>query len=178
MPRGIAARETDCVYNICVYMSVCVQSLLLYLLSDIQIGFQNASYTFQEPQFETEIDSVVFLEKQGGRISEQCYVVIVDLNKVTPNANIQPATLSTVDADNDYIVSTPGAYVAVLEFSPDAQHLDFPFILFPDDVAEGTEAFRASLQPSENLLHPAFTDPSAGVLYSSTYIHIIDDDCE
>ncbi len=120
----------------------------------------------------------MFLEKQGGRISEQSYVVFIEVNQATPNTNIQPATLSTVNADNDYIVLSPGTYVAVSEFSPDAQRLDFPFVLFPDDVAEGTETFRASLQPSDNPLHPAFTYPSAGILYSSTYIHIIDDDCE
>ena len=100
------------------------------------------------------------------------------MNQATPNANIQPATLSTVNADNDYLFSFPGEDVAVFQFSPDEQRLHFPFSLFPDDVAEGTEAFQASIQPSENPLHPAFIDPSAGVLYSSTYIHIIDDDCE
>ncbi len=120
----------------------------------------------------------MFLEKQGGQISEQSYVVIIEVNQATPNANIQPATLSTVNADNDYVVTNPGEGTIILELSPDEQRLHFPFSLFPDDVAEGTEAFQASIQPSENPLHPVFTDPSAGVLYSSTYINIIDDDCE
>ncbi len=158
--------------------SVTSKIILFLFFSDLQIGFQNASYTFQEPQFEEEISGVVFLEKQGGQISEQRYVVIIEMNQATPNTNIQPATLSTVNADNDYVVRYPGDYEIILEFGPNDQRLDFPFILFPDDVAEGTEAFQASIQPSENPLHPAFIDPSAGVLYSSTYIHIIDYDCE
>ncbi len=160
--------------------------LLLFAFSDpadLQIGFQLARYDFNEPQFEEEISGVVFLEKQNGRITEQSYVVIIGINEATPNVNIRAATLSTlapdnvtVDADNDYVVTTPGLNTIVLEFAPDEQVLDFRFVLFPDDIAEGTEAFQASSQPSENPLHPSFTAPSAGVLFPSTFIVIADDD--
>ncbi len=160
--------------------------LLLFAFSDpadLQIGFQLARYDFNEPQFEEEISGVVFLEKQNGRITEQSYVVIIGINEATPNVNIRAATLSTlapdnvtVDADNDYVVTTPGFNTIVLEFAPDEQVLDFRFVLFPDDIAEGTEAFQASSQPSENPLHPSFTAPSAGVLFPSTFIVIADDD--
>ncbi len=125
---------------------------------------------------------MVFLEKQNDRITEQSYVVIVGINEATPNGNIRAATLSTVAdnvtvaADNDYVVSLPGENTIVLEFAPDEQVLDFIFTLFPDDIAEGTEAFQASSQPSENPLHPSFTAPSAGVLFPSTFIVIADDD--
>ena len=122
---------------------------------------------------------MVFLRKQNGRITEQSYVVIVGINEATPNANIRAATLSTAVADNDYVVSQPGENTIVLEFGPNDQVLDFPFVLFPDDIAEGTEAFQASSQPSENPLHPSFTAPSADgddVLFPSTFIVIADDD--
>ncbi len=119
----------------------------------------------------------MFLQKQNGRITEQSYVVIVDINEATPNGNIRAATLSTVDADNDYVVSQPRENTIVLEFGPNEQVLDFPFVLFPDDIAESTEAFQASSRPSENPMHPSFTAPSAGVLFPSTFIVIADDDC-
>ncbi len=146
--------------------------------ADLQIGFQFASYDFNEPQFEEEISNRVFLQKQNGRITEQSYVVIVGINEATPNGNIRAATLSTADANNDYVVINPGVNTIVLEFFPDEQELDFTFTLFPDDIAEGTEAFQASSQPSENPLHPSFTAPSAGVLFPSTFIVIADDDCK
>ncbi len=144
--------------------------------ADLQIGFQFASYDFNEPQFEEQISGVLFLEKQNDRISEQSYVVIVGINEATPNGNIRAATLATADANNDYVVSQPGENTIVLEFGPNEQVLDFPFVLFPDDIAESTEAFQASSQPSENPMHPSFTAPSAGVLFPSTFIVIADDD--
>ena len=73
------------------------------------IGFQNASYTFLEPQFETEIFGVIFLEKENRRISEQEFRVVVEGSIATPNANICPATLTSHDANrtiinNDYLL--------------------------------------------------------------------------
>ena len=52
---------------------------LIHSCADIRIGFQNASYTFTEPEFETEISGVVFLEKEGGQLTEQTYLVAIDI---------------------------------------------------------------------------------------------------
>ena len=162
---------------IIVYLRLFLKAIVIISPADLQIGFQFASYTFDEPRFEEEIFNVVFLEKQNGRISEQTHIVIVGINEATPNTNVQAATLSTVNAENDYVVNLPGVNTIVLEFGPKEQLLDFPFILFPDDIAEGTEAFQASSQP-EDPLHPSFTAPSANVLFPSTFIVIADDDCK
>ena len=111
-------------------------------------GFQNASYTFPEPQFETEIFGVVFLEKENGRISEQEFRVVIEVSTVTPNSNIRPATISTRDAfgniiNNDYVLLDPDQTVLISSFLPSAQTLEFVFTLLPDEIAEGTEAFHA-----------------------------------
>ncbi len=118
----------------------------------------------------------VYLEKQDGQLTEQTYVVIVEVNDATPSTNILSATLSDDSNDNDYLITNPNVNSFVFDFLPEDQLLDFSFILYPDDIAEGTEAFQASSQASEDPLHPAFTAPTPGVLFPSTFIIIADDD--
>ena len=148
------------------------------------IGFQNISYTFTEPQFETEIFEVVFLEKENGRISEQEFRVVFEVSTATPNANIRPATLTSRDANgtvinNDYLLLDPDQTVTVSAFLPAAQSLEFVFTLFPDEVAEGTEAFQARSSPSEGTDDPDYTIPTAlNTLFAETFIIIEDDDRE
>ena len=150
------------------------------------IGFQNASYTFPEPQFETEIFGVVFLEKANGRISEQEFRVVIEVSTATPNTNIRPATLTSRDANgtitnNDYLLLDPDQTVLVPLFLSSAQTLEFVFTLFPDEVAEGTEAFQARSSPvtSEGTTYPDYTIPTAlNTLFAETFIIIEDDDRE
>ncbi len=122
----------------------------------------------------------MFLEKQNNRISEQSYVVIIGVNAATP-PGVRAALLSSVNetgflSDNDYVVTSPDSTTFLLEFGPEDQLLGFTFTLYPDMIAEGTEAFQASSQPTENPQDPSFTAPSAGVLFPSTFIIIADDD--
>ena len=148
------------------------------------IGFQNASYTFSEPLFETEIFGVVFLEKENGRISEQEFRVVIEVSTATPNANIRPATLTSRDANktiinNDYLLLDPDQTSIVSSFLPTAQTLEFVFTLFPDEIAEGTEAFQARSSPSEGGDDPDYTIPtSLNTLFAETFIIIEDDDRE
>ena len=148
------------------------------------IGFQNASYTFPEPQFEREIFGVVFLEKENGRISEQEFRVVIEVSTATPSANIHPATLTSRDAngtiiENDYLLLDPDQTVLISSFLPAAQTLEFVFTLFPDEIAEGTEAFQARSSPSEGADDPDYTIPTAlNTLFAETLIIIEDDDCE
>jgi len=60
--------------------------------------------------------------------------------------NIRAATFSPLDAhgnilNNDYIIVGPDQSSVVPSFLPEAQTLEFIFTLFPDDIAEDTEAF-------------------------------------
>ena len=77
------------------------------------IGFQNASYTFPEPQFETEIFGVIFLEKENGRISEQEFRVVFEGSIATPNANIRPATLTSHDALGTLWIMIPFSWILI-----------------------------------------------------------------
>ena len=148
------------------------------------IGFQNASYTFPEPQFETETFGVVFLEKENGRISEQEFRVVFEVSTVTPNSNIRPATILTRDAfgtiiNNDYVLLDPDQTVIISYFLPSAQTLEFVFTLLPDEIPEGTEAFHASSSPSEGADYADYTIPTElNTLFAETFIIIEDDDRE
>ncbi len=150
------------------------------MIPDIQIGFQRATYNFPEPQIETDIFGQVFIEKQNGRITEQTFPVVFEVSMATPNPTILSASLSTIVGgvviNNDYVVDTPDRVSIIREFLPGDQTLEFSFTLFPDDFPEGTEAFQASAQPSEDPIDPDFLAPSAGVLFASTFIIIEDDD--
>ena len=149
------------------------------------IGFQNASYTFLEPEFEQEVFGIVFLEKENGRISEQEFLVLIEVNTATPNTNIRPANLSSLDAggnfiNNDYLLVNPDQTVILTSFLPTEQTLEFVFTLFPDDTAEGTEAFQArSSLRIERFDVPYYTFPTnVSTVFAETFIIIEDDDCE
>ena len=74
----------------------------------------------------------------------------------------------------DYDILSPFDFV-MLDFPPGAQNVTFTVILFGDELAEGTEAFRATRTPSPNF--PNFGPPSMGGAFASTDVLIIDDDC-
>ena len=149
--------------------------------TEIQIGFQRPNYTFTEPTFQQEISGVVFLEKEFRRESERTFQVVIEVSTATPNQNIQAATLSSFDADgntidNDYLLVNPDQSSFVSSFLPEAQLLEFQFTLFGDEIAEGPEAFQASLLPLEGDDIPQFTAPTT--LFASTFIIIEDNDCK
>ena len=146
------------------------------------IGFQRAIYIFDEPEFEEEITGVVFLEKENDRISEQTFHVVFEVSTATPNPNIRPATISSRDADgiiinNDYFLLNPDQSIIIQSFLPGCQTLEFIFTLYPDDVAEGTEAFQARSSPSGGTVVPGYTIPDQfNTLFAETFIIIEDND--
>ena len=94
--------------------------------------------------------------------------------------NIRAATLSSSDAhgnilNNDYIIVGPDQSSVLPSFLPEAQTLEFIFTLFPDDIAEDTEAFQATSSPTEGENILTFTAPVN--LSASTFIVIEDNDC-
>ena len=142
------------------------------------ISFQRSSYTVQEPESETNITGVVFLEKENGRLSEQIIQLDLEISIVTPNATIRLATISSIDAvgniiDNDFILlpRVPNETVIEIPFPPQAQTLEFNFILFPDDMAEGIEAFQVTLK------EPLGYEYTVGLI-PETFVIITDNDCK
>ena len=143
--------------------------MLLFLLLGIQIGFALPEYSFTEPDFETIVNDIV-LVREGGRRSEQTFQVSIS---VGGTININPATLEFEDEDTaDYRLTAPQDFI-MLNFPPDQQNITL-FFLFPDELPEGTEAFRATSTPSQNF--PNYGPPSMGGAFAFTDILICDND--
>ena len=117
----------------------------------IRIGFELPHYTYVEPDFDVEINSMfvsptkltadgpIFLAKEDNVESEQTFRIIVQVaDSVPPNMqNINPATIG-VDYSVGIVTTT------VVEFLPSMQKVNFKFTLHADTIPEGTEAFRAN----------------------------------
>ena len=118
----------------------------------------------------------MFIAKENGVISEQIFRIVITTTGNTPNQNIRAADHSTDTCDNDYMITTrvnQGGVIFILdELEPQQQKIPFNFRLYGDDIAEGTEAFRAFVSPVEN--SPGYLDPM--VLSVDTFIVIEDDD--
>ena len=145
------------------------------MLLAIQIGFARAEYSFDEPDFVETVVGDIVLVREGGRLSEQTFQVSIS---VGGTIDISLATLLTVEVDEedaDYSLTARRAFTE-LSFPPTVQNITFTVILFPDDVPEPTEAFRATSTPSPNF--PNFGPPSMGGAFASTDVLIFDDDCK
>ena len=143
---------------------------MVHLFTVIRIGFEKGSYTFEEPEFDDEIDQV-YLVKQDGVVSEQTFVVVVQFIDTAPlGSNIQPATF-----DVDYSVSLRPA---VLIFQNISQRLLVRFSLFKDNIPEGIEAFLMTSAPGDlgpDVVVPSYLPP---ITLSADAFVIIEDDSE
>ena len=117
----------------------------------------------------------MLLEKQDGQLTEQTLLVVVTLNTTAPNSTFGPATIGS---SGDFaVLSLDNQTTVTLQFPPEDQLLGFQFTIFPDNkTAEGLEGFQASISPSEISRAPTFSAPTPGVLYTSTFIVIVDPD--
>jgi hypothetical protein len=91
----------------------------------------------------------IYLAKEGNGSSEQTFQVVVQIASASSmpsnsGQSIQPATHNV-----DYRLSASNTHV-VLPFAPGQQRINVPFILFSDDVHEGTEAFHLSSAPDSS----------------------------
>ena len=145
----------------------------------MRIGFRLSQYDYFEPDFDTIITNLTLI-KEDNRLSEQTFGVIVIFHD--PGAGVRPATLQesfTQETPFDYLIDTPGNDDIVLVFQPFQSEITANFILLSDELPEGTEAFRASVE-SEGGFFPHFQVP--GVIsvnipaYSSTLVRILDDE--
>lgn len=146
----------------------------------IRIGFERPNYTFFEPIFtERGFIDQVFLVKENNQLSEQTFQVEITVSDVSPTSNISPATLITRDPfgriiDNDYRISGADQRSIILRFDPNREMISFNFVLYPDLLVEGTEAFVVNASPKQNT--PAFSSPI--FLAQNTFIIIEDNDCK
>ena len=143
-----------------------------------------------EPMFEENIDQFymsptgllikgpIFLVKENGVISEQTFLLSIQVTDSAPSGpSIQPATL-----DVDYRIGVAGQTSATITFFAFQQRIDFQFTLFPDVFPEGNEVFQASVSPQDTemrpdgtiLLFPTFLNPE--YLAYEIFVVIEDDD--
>lgn len=114
----------------------------------------------------------VTLVKEGNRISEQTFLVNVDVS--APGT----ATLETNAGPNyDYSIGQPGQTSVTLVFPPEAQSIAFNFSINSDNVPEGVETIQAS--SFGGFSGPRFDPPFASsTVVQSTEIRIMDNDCK
>lgn len=121
----------------------------------------------------------VFLVKENDVVSEQTFVVTVQVSSSVPPSqpSIQPATLG-----EDYSVGSQDITVVTSTFLASQQRLAFSFTLFPDETVEETEAFLAtSAVGDQSTIGSQFFVPRYLAPITTTrnaYILIEDDDGE
>ena len=140
------------------------------------IGFEFKSYEVTEPnEAEELISNLVYLIREYNRKSEQTYSV--DLTVGDPEGNFQPATIETSNTNQsfDYSFGLPDQTKVNVLFPPTVDRIPFVFSLNHDLAVEGTETFRAtSAQVTPSGDFPVFQTPAGITAFSSTLIHIID----
>ena len=124
------------------------------------------------------VNGPIYLAKEDNVTSEQTFLLSIQATDSAPSGTgIQPATL-----DADYRIGAPGQTNVTLTFLAMDDMINFPFTLFPDDLPEGNEAFRASVSPQDTRVRPdgtnetvpTFLNPES--LTSETFVVIEDDD--
>ena len=133
-----------------------------------------------EPMFDVTVDQSfvegsgpVNLVKQDGVVSEQTFVVVVQVtNSVPPGTNFQPATFG-----EDYSVGSSITMSESLQFQNDDQKINVPLTLFADNIVEGTEAFLMTSAPGDlgtTVVVPQYISPTT--LSTDAFVIIEDDD--
>ena len=134
----------------------------------MRIGFAQKEYTYYEPDFDETIMNVTLI-KEANQLTEQLYSVAITISPT----GVNPATSESFSEAGDYSFGDPEVNYRQLPLHSGRQEVPLVFILFCDFIAEGTEAFQATISTVEGT--PTFRDPTVASL--STTIRIIDNDC-
>ena len=120
----------------------------------------------------------IYLAKEDNVKSEQTFRIVVQVADSVPpgNININPATIG-----RDYSIGLGEITSSVIDFLPSMQRVNFPFELFPDNLPERIEAFRASSSAEDKAEVnrivfdlPNYLSPTT--LVAETFVLIEDDD--
>ena len=111
--------------------------------------------------------------KQDDRVTERTFLISVRAVDTAPSG----VSVATVAEDYEIAnvpVGDPPARDILEFFAPGVQRQQIIFIYFNDIIFEGPEAFQ--LQSAANEDGPVFSTPDGTTVFSSTFIHIEDDD--
>ena len=162
-------------------------NIMLYhqLHAAISIGFELPSFTYNEPLFEEIIDQFfvspnglieygpVYLIKENNVTTEQIFDIAIQISDAVP-AGTNPATFN-----EDYTVGAGDSFSRT--FFPNMQRLDIEFVLLPDNIPEGNEAFlfSSSRQDTASSGGMEFTlGDYLSPMFASAFVNILDDDRE
>ena len=118
----------------------------------------------------------IYLVKERNVTSEQNFLVSFQVTDSAPSG-VQSATI-----DQDYRFGRSGQTSVTEFFFSFQQRISFEFILFPDTLPEGTEAFQVSVSPEDTRdlgggvveQFPTYLNPLT--LASEVFINILDND--
>ena len=144
--------------------------IVFHFVAVVRIGFSRALYTYYEPESDTVITNVTIV-KESNQSTEQQYSVGVTVSSLTTGV---PATLESITETGDYSLGIPGVSFRQIPFPSNQQEIPFLFQLHGDEIAEGTEAFRAIISTVEGT--PTFQDPITAS--PTAIIRILDNDCK
>ena len=144
---------------------------LFFFSPAISIGFEFPDYFFVE-EFAGPVRDVV-LVKQDDRVTERTFLITVRAVDTAPSG-VSVATLAEDYEIANVASGDPPARDILVFFLPGDQRLQIYFVYFDDDIFEGPEAFQ--LQSAANEEGPVFSTPDGTTVFSSTFIHIEDDD--
>ena len=122
----------------------------------------------------------MFLTKESGRISEQSFLLLIELSDSgfpLPDSSIQLAALG-LDFEIAKLNETNQEEPALtLEFTPPQQRIDFSIDILQDSIPEETEVFRARLlMPGVGPMGTPGYVPYQNDVFSEALIYIRDDD--
>ena len=137
----------------------------------VRIGFRQELYTYYEPEFDTLITNVTIVKESEQSTELQHFSVGVTVSSPTTGV---PATLESITETGDYSLGIPGVSFRQIPFPSNQQEIPFLFQLHGDEIAEGTEAFRAIISTVEGT--PTFQDPITAS--PTAIIRILDNDCK
>ena len=157
----------------------------MFVFTVVRIGFRQPAYNYLEPDVPTLIENVTII-KEDNTPSEQTYVVSISFGD--PGPGLRPASLQeTADqlVNFDYLVGDPGQRSISRLFNPGDSEIPISFTLFPDELPEGSEGFRATIESGGLMFNapefqlPALTGPIPNPrAFVNTLISITDNDCE
>ena len=138
----------------------CTQHLVIRstpYFAAIGIGFEYSSYNFTEPL--SNVLSEVFIAKENGRVSEQTFIVVIQLFYLDVQLN---------ESDDEFVADIPNTEyqgVVKLEFSPSQQRINSEFSLLQGNVTERAGVFLASSAPADSA-----TGPNGEIFHTPTYL--------
>ena len=132
---------------------------------------------FFEPPDNSTDRGPIFLLKENDVMSEQTFLIVIEVSEATPHNQNNIINRATTGAD------FTSADALVVQFLPMDQRINFQFNLLPDDFPEGTESFLAASAPEDSgqiggvtFNAPSYLPPVT--LFDRTFILIEDDDCK